>query len=164
MRALVDRHAREAAAAALKAWAHLVAAARRLASKVRCNAALREHALASATFAGILALGAVGLDYVITGGPDWNPGGAQAYAMEIASPSFVPRSQPHATEAPNLMPPHRSLGFVEIDYSNATEDLLGGPYDVYAAYMADAKNAAIDEANESNEHTIITDVAAPKPS
>ena len=125
---------------AARVWTRLVAAARLVSRKMRNNAALRERALASAAFAGIFAFGVLGIDYLITGGPDWNPGGAQAYAMEISHPIFVARPQTRV-EA-EVAPPALHMAFAEVDYSVATEDLLGGP-DAYALY--EATNAKGDE-------------------
>lgn len=89
--------------------------------------AIRERALASAVFAGIFAFGIASIDYLITGGPDWNPGAlGQAYAMEMTAPAprltaFV-SAEPPSGEAPRLEAVEE-----EVDYSIPTEVLLGGP-------------------------------------
>jgi hypothetical protein len=83
------------------------------------------------------------LDYVITGGPDWNPG-AQAYAMELRR---LPQAeQPNATVLGFEAPPTQPAAIIaQADYSLATEDLLGAPFDIYADYVANTKNELVME-------------------
>lgn len=95
----------------------------------------QERTKSSAVFAAIFALTLVGVDYVVTGGPDVSPGGV-AYAMEI--PQAAPRAE-HVVRAGPL-PPTRleqedAAALAEpVDYSFTTEVLLGGPDTVLAAY------------------------------
>ncbi len=57
------------------------------------SAALREQVFAIAVFAGILGFALISMDYLISGGPDWNPGPAPAQVL--ASPA-------HATSLPRV--------------------------------------------------------------
>jgi hypothetical protein len=111
MRPIVRTGLRRARVWALRLWRREIA---------------RERTQAIAAFACIVACTAVSIDYLITGGPDWNPGGA-AYAMEVA-PS-------HAREPAPPPPPARlpvlasltALAVDEADYRFTSEELLGGP-------------------------------------
>ena len=84
-------------------------------------------------FALIFAFVVSGTDYVVTGGPEWNPGG-EAYAMEM------PQSQTRADLVVRAgpLPPTQQADAKEleeipaIDYSFTTEALLGGPEMVLA--------------------------------
>lgn len=86
-------------------------------------------------FTLVFALLVTGTDYVVTGGPEWNPGG-EAYAMEMpqsqVSADLVVRAGP--------LPPATQdkeeewIELTPIDYSFTTETLLGGPDTVLAAY------------------------------
>lgn len=87
----------------------------------------RERVLAPAVFAAIFALTLVSVDYLITGGPDWNPGG-QAYAYQPPHQRLAP--EPAATFTDYQAPPPAApqLGDLEVaDYTVSAEDLLGGP-------------------------------------
>lgn len=96
-------------------------------SRILGDSVVRERALASAVFAGIFAFGVVSLDYLITGGPDWNPGAmGQAYAMELSPHHFAATQTP--ADRSGSPPPLRPT-VEEIDYSVPTEVLLGGPSD-----------------------------------
>lgn len=106
----------------------------------------RERSKASAVFAAIFAFTAAGVDYVVTGGPDWNPGGV-AYAMEInptqTRGDLVVRAGP-------LAPTQNAeddawIEIAPIDYSFTTETLLGGPDTVLAAYEPFADGFTRDE-------------------
>jgi hypothetical protein len=114
------------------------AAARQLSRRARAFWALpanRERSKASAVFAAIFAFTAVGVDYVVTGGPDWNPGGV-AYAMEVS------QTQTHGelvVRAGPLAPTQNTedeawIEIAPIDYSFTTETLLGGPDTILASY------------------------------
>jgi hypothetical protein len=130
---------------ALWLWRCALAAAshaRAIVNSVRAVPAARERALATAVFAAIFAFALGSVDYLITGGPDWNPGGmGQAYAMEVAHPRYrAPQSVPApASEALVLT---ETVAIEEEDYSIATEELLGGPdalnYAEAAFYPANA--------------------------
>lgn len=160
MRARVRRDWRKLAVAVLRRWRRVKSATRLAAESVRANVAVRERALASAVFASIFAFGVLGMDYLITGGPDWNPGGAEAYAMEIPQPTFVTQRPRQATED-TTPPAPPQLTYVAIDYSAADADLLGGPFDVYATYMADTKNSEVREADIADRTS--ADAEATKP-
>ncbi|UPT64367.1 MAG: hypothetical protein M0D54_07495 [Hyphomonadaceae bacterium JAD_PAG50586_4] len=114
------------------------AVARRLGRHARAFWAVpanRERSKASAVFAAIFAFTAVGVDYVVTGGPDWNPGGV-AYAMEISQTQtrgdLVVRAGPLAPTQTTEEDAWIEIGL--IDYSFTTETLLGGPDTVLASY------------------------------
>ena len=91
---------------------------------LRYDPAARERASATAAFALIFAFGAASLDYLITGGPDWNPGAEAAalgrrpaIAVQALAPSdFVGVPQ---LELASLAP--------MAEAPQPTEDLLGGP-------------------------------------
>jgi hypothetical protein len=88
----------------------------------------RERVWASATFALIFALLVGGVDYVLTGGPEWTPGAAPA-------PSIEPVQRVEATTLPMrafpLPPPveadDETDKFALADFSTTNEELLGGP-------------------------------------
>lgn len=145
MRARVRRDWRKLSVVIVRHWRRMISATRLAAENVRANVAVRERALASAVFAGIFAFGALGIDYLITGGPDWNPGGAEAYAMEIPQSAAVAPRQSQITQE-TAPPVHRSA-FSEIDYSVAGEELLGGP-DAYALYDATGRKGEDEEAGQ----------------
>lgn len=101
--------------------------------------------------AAIMAGGVFGLDYVVTGGPDWNPIGADAPRFELVSSAaaaehpLLPVS--YALEpAPEL--PKRVIETAALetyDPNVSANDLLGAP--VYArAIAADVEIAALLEA------------------
>lgn len=115
--------------------------AQTLFASLRHDRALRERALAGTVFAMIFAGFVGGVDYVITGGPTWNPGGE--------APAFVapPHVRAATTTEPILVgyapPPPILTAAVDLrDYEMPIEDLLGAPYadfratafDPYAAY------------------------------
>ncbi len=100
--------------------------------------------------AAIMAGGVFGLDYVVTGGPDWNPIGADAPRFELVSSAaaaehpLLPVS--YANEpAPEL--PERVVETAALnthDASVSADDLLGAP--VYArAVTTDVEIAALLE-------------------
>jgi hypothetical protein len=89
---------------------------------------VRDGAWASATFAAIFGFTLVGVDYIITGGPTWNPGGV-AYAYETPTPRMRPTPAPItiADEAPPPAPFHDE-DYEIFDYAFVGSDaLLGGP-------------------------------------
>jgi hypothetical protein len=89
---------------------------------------VREWALASATFAAIFGVTLASVDYVVTGGPTWNPGGV-AYAYEAMPPRMQPGHTPSAVvdEAPPPAPFHDE-DYEVFDYAFVGSDaLLGGP-------------------------------------
>ncbi len=96
--------------------------------RVRASAPLRERLTATLVFTAIFAFAVASMDYLITGGPDWNPGG-QAYAMEVPSMQRAALRPPpqHDLTLHDLTP--APLLVAAVDYSVATEVLLGGPSD-----------------------------------
>ncbi len=90
--------------------------------------ALREGAWAAATFAAIFGLTAAGVDYVITGGPTWNPGGvAYAHEVDLDRAPPTPASTAIAYEPPPPAPLYAE-DYAILEYAATTpEALLGGP-------------------------------------
>jgi hypothetical protein len=95
--------------------------------RLRGDAAARERLAAAATFAFIFVFAAASVDYVITGGPDWNPGAeAQAAELPAAYAQVVPAPPPRLPDAapsPPLAPPADAY----FDPMATADDLLGGP-------------------------------------
>lgn len=139
-------------AAALEVQAAFKRAGKR-ARRIWRNPAKRDRVKAHLAFLLIFAFVVSSVDYLITGGPDWNPAG-DAYAMEMTGPrsyatpvSAEPTALAAETEETELM--------AEVDYSFTTETLLGGPDTILAAARADGgKDAA----------AIVAEPASPKAS
>jgi len=87
----------------------------------------QERILATTTFALIFATTLTCVDFLITGAPDWNPGG-EAYAMEpvrrVAAPAIEEIKAPEVVTLTAAQMAER-----RIDYSYTSEELLGGPDD-----------------------------------
>lgn len=84
-----------------------------------------ERILATTTFALIFATTLTCVDFLITGAPDWNPGG-EAYAMEpVRRVAAAPLSEELKT--PEVVTLTAALVERRIDYSYTNEVLLGGP-------------------------------------
>ena len=98
--------------------------ARRLAGLLATPAA-SERAFASAVFAGIFAFGALSVDYLITGGPDWNPGGAEFQSVQIVERVAATSLRVAIVEPPPTLPDLLAIETPEFDGPIA--DLLGGP-------------------------------------
>jgi hypothetical protein len=98
--------------------------------------ARRERVKATAAFAFIVAFTAGSIDYLITGGPDWNPGG-EAYAMEAPQPRVLAAAAPATLSLP-APPGLTPAAPLEIDYSWTSEELLGGPDAAAPVIFADA--------------------------
>jgi hypothetical protein len=85
----------------------------------------QERILATTTFALIFATTLTCVDFLITGAPDWNPGG-EAYAMEpvrrVAAAPVV-----EEVKTPEVVMLTAALVERRIDYSYTSEVLLGGP-------------------------------------
>jgi hypothetical protein len=92
---------------------------------------LRERTLAQTVFAGIFMFAAGSFDFILTGGPDWNPG-----ATAIAAPMpvrHVAASRPTpVTEAPPAPVEPESITHEEA--TAPVEDLLGGPDTILAGW------------------------------
>ena len=97
----------------------------------------RQRATVAATYVVLAAFAVAALDSMLTGSaPEWRP--SEAYAMEVApAQRQAPASAPVLAAAENLAPPLPEAVVSEIDYSVASEDLLGGPDTILASYEAD---------------------------
>lgn len=106
----------------LPRYAHI---AHRFVTNTWRRAVHQERILATTTFALIFATTLTCVDFLITGAPDWNPGG-EAYAMEpvrrIAAPAML-----EEMKAPEVVTLTAALVERRIDYSHTNEVLLGGP-------------------------------------
>lgn len=96
------------------------------------DADVRERFWAAGAFALIFFAFAASVDYLISGGPDWNPTPSEAYAAAL--PHAAPAASPvvvvttAALEAKAAAEEALEEPLVEeIDYSVTTETLLGGP-------------------------------------
>lgn len=99
---------------------------------------IREHVKATATFAAIAAFGALSFDYLITGGPQWNPA---APVLDIITPAAA------AERAPVSVPMQRIAFEPEVEFTpivaeefaltGPVEELLGGPDTVFVASAAE---------------------------
>lgn len=115
----VRRVVRDAPALSRRFWA----AAKARWAAFRADPAAQDRALARTVFAAIFGFFVVSVDYLVTGGPDWNPGAApapRAFAQDRVEVSvFTPA---YATT------PVLDVASVEpADYSFTNETLLGGP-------------------------------------
>jgi len=128
---------------------------RRAVAAVARDAALRERIVAAGAFAFIFAFLIGSVDYLITGGPDWNPGAAEA--AQIAHVRFVTLA-PHAPATMGaLQAEATALPLERPDYSVAAEPLLGGP-DYLTAYEADEARL-YRQINAMYERSLETDAA-----
>jgi len=93
--------------------------------------AKRDRVKAHLAFVLIFGFVVSSVDYLITGGPDWNPTG-EAYAMEMPGPRNY--AAPTRAEPTNLAATTEEQAALieEIDYSFTAETLLGGPETVLA--------------------------------
>ncbi len=101
---------------------------------IRSDPNARERASAAAAFALIFSFGLASLDYLITGGPDWNPG---AIAAPLNQPIVAP-----LTPAPTVaVEPPPTLPMIELaayESIGPIEELLGGPEPAPAVLTAAA--------------------------
>lgn len=99
----------------------------------------RERASLAATYIVLAAFAVASIDSMVTGSaPEWQP--SEAYAMEVAPAqrqAVEAAAAPIVVVAENLAPALPEVAVQEIDYSVATEDLLGGPDTVLASYEAE---------------------------
>lgn len=124
---------------------------------LRTDPQARERASAMAAFACILAFGAASLDYLITGGPDWNPGAA---AAPLAQPVLtLSRPEAAAYEAP---PTLQATLLEEAAFDGPIPDLLGGPETLPALLSLDAEiDALYAEGKPAIEPAVAIDYGAP---
>ena len=117
-------------AAALEVQSGFKRASKR-ARRIWRDPAKRDRVKAHLAFVLIFGFVVSSVDYLITGGPDWNPAG-EAYAMEMRGPrSYAApvRAEPTALTA---TAEQEAAAVEAIDYSFTTETLLGGPDTVLA--------------------------------
>lgn len=142
MRKHLKRAARRLAQAPALLWRRGIGLVQRL----RADPKVRDLALAHAVFAGIFAFGVGAIDFLITGGPDWNPGGV-AYAQEAPlrrAPSAL--LQTVAYELPPALPEQPEW---ESDGSPVGE-LLGGPTPMLTAAEDEEFERALEAIYERN--------------
>lgn len=114
---------------------HYVQTAHRFVTNSWRRAVHQERILATTTFALIFATTLTCVDFLITGAPDWNPGG-EAYAMEpVRRVAAAPVSE-EELKTPEVVTLTTALVERRIDYSYTSEVLLGGPD---ADFMSSAK-------------------------
>lgn len=89
---------------------------------------LRERVIATGVFAGLALIAAAGLDYIISGGPDWNPNAEAApyvsAAVTLTALPDLPYAAPLPAPAPATLDTEAAAPLV---YAMAAEELLGGP-------------------------------------
>jgi hypothetical protein len=112
----------------------------------RATPAARERTLASAVFAGIFVFAAGSVDYLITGGPDWNPGGGELQSAQIAERAAPTSLQVASFEPPPSFPAMPAIEAPEFD--GPVADLLGGP-DPWAPADYEDESAPSAEFNET---------------
>lgn len=85
----------------------------------------RDRVLAAGVFSAIFAVGMASADYVITGGPDWNPG-----AFDLPRQEYVELTAAPAIPADYEPPPAPVIDDEPAQFYSASvsaDDLLGGP-------------------------------------
>ena len=103
-------------------------------ARLRTDAAARERVAAAAVFAGIFVFAIGSVDYLITGGPDWNPGAPQIVASQTVERAAATSLRVDAVELP---PPQ--LAPIELaEASGPVGELLGGPEYFEAALFSQA--------------------------
>lgn len=146
--AFFTRHtARREAPVRVAAWAWVGARLAAVAAFVRRSAEkvhsqrLREGLAAVGAFAALALFAAASLDYLVSGGPDWNPS-AQAAPYLSADRYVTLSSLPEIAYAPPQPSPEPTLAVEEAQpprvYPSTTEELLGGPIDGAAIGVEDA--------------------------
>ncbi len=105
---------------------------------LRATPAARERALASAVFAGIFMFAALSMDYLITRGPDWNPGGTE---LSVQAVERVAATSLHMATA-ETPPTGREPDAVEpAELDGPIAELLGGPDQDWASTDYEGENA-----------------------
>lgn len=143
-----------------------VAALRAFVARWRDDAAYRARAYGVAAFACIFAFTIASLDYLITGGPDWNPG-APAIMQEAHAATIerVTQLNPPRIEALEVMatmtpaPLEEEVSFALL----SADDLLGGPDELSMA--SDALPPYVEYADESGKplRAALITMASPAP-
>lgn len=123
-------------ALAKRAGAFVTAGARRArdaALRLKNDASYRKNACAAAALVVTAAVTVFSIDYLITGGPDWNPGAPrivpEAHAATVERPAQVTALHIQSLDMMAMAP----IAALEEEVSFATlsaDDLLGGPDDV----------------------------------
>jgi hypothetical protein len=123
-------------ALAKRAGAFVKAGARGVANvavRLKNDSAYRKNACASAAIVAAAAFTVFSIDYLITGGPDWNPGAPrivpEAHAATVEAPTQVTAMHVQTLDIMAITP----LAALEEEVSFATlsaDDLLGAPEDV----------------------------------
>jgi hypothetical protein len=92
------------------------------------KSAPRETLFAAAVFAAIVAFAALSLNYLISGGPDWNPGAPSVHAGSPARARPAALSRRDIVEPPPPLPTPRPVDMVEFfDIPGPPGPLLGEP-------------------------------------
>jgi|CXWL01.1.fsa_nt_gi hypothetical protein len=153
--------AQRALAALRQIWAAIVFCARALvasAVRLRRDAAYRERALGIGAFAFIFAFTIASIDYLITGGPDWNPG-APAIVQEAHAATIERDTRIHTRLAPMEMLDVSVPAALEEEIEIATlgaDDLLGGPESFMAGADAVLQNASYDASGKPHRAALIS--------
>ena len=104
---------------------------------------VRERALASAVFACIFAFATLSMDYLVTGGPDWNPGGGESLSAPIvervAATSLRIASMEPAPTLPVV------IAIETADFGGPVGELLGGPDMEWAPVNYETEGASSGE-------------------
>lgn len=131
---IAGRAAREAEPRARALWAAVEA---RYAA-FRADPAAQERALARGIFVAIFAFFFVSVDYLMTGGPDWNPAAAPAPRAALQDRVEAAVYVPSFTA-----PPARDSSMTPADFSFTAETLLGGPDTILASAPPDDSPRAV---------------------
>ena len=120
---------------------------RRLYRRVRDDAPFRDRMACVSAFAFIFVFFAASVDYLITGGPDWNPG-AEAGELPVA---YVQRIAVAPPEFPDAEAPPEQFQPIEFeDFAYSNESLLGGPETVLAVSYRPVTPRVIDAGPETH--------------
>ena len=135
----LDLIGRAAALEVQNAWKRAGKRARR----IWRDPAKRDRVKAHLAFVLIFGFVVSSVDYLITGGPDWNPAG-EAYAMEMRGPrSYAAPVRAEQTTLTATTEEEAALA-EEVDYSFTTETLLGAPDTVFASTATVARPVAFE--------------------